>query len=120
MQTLLNEIDTQINRLEDSSDYLLPNTGEASEIIQDYLNYRQEQRIRIQQQQDLRELRELVQTEIDRTVVETQEKTGMAEAAIRAKNIAAETTKAIKRLSKLDLRSPDAAKTLLNLTENRR
>ena len=120
MQTLLKEIHTQLNMLEDSSDYMLPNTGEASSIIRDYLNYRQEQRIRIQQQQGLIDLQELVQAELYRIEVESQHKTEMAEATVKAKHTRTETTKVIKQLSKLNLCSPEAANTLLTLTKIRR
>jgi hypothetical protein len=120
LQKILNEIDTQIKTLEGNNDYSLPSTGEPEIIIRDYLTHQQEQRVNIQRQQDLRDLREMVQTEIKGIDAEADRKGKLMEAETRTKYIVAETAKAIKQLSKMDLCSPEAANALLTLTKIRR
>lgn len=120
MQTILREIDRQIELLKVRSEYVLPKVINANAAIQEYLEHRHGQHERIQQQQYLQDLRELVAAEILKIEVEAKEKAELAESAVKAKDRSIETAKALKQLSKLDLCSPEAASELLNLTKIRR
>jgi len=122
MRELLTEIELKISTMNRNytDEIHIPTRDDPAAAIQDYLNYRQEQRINQQQLQDLILLQDLAQTELIRIEVEAQEKAENIESKARSKDARTETTRVIKQLSKLDLCSPAAANSLLILTKIRR
>ncbi len=121
MKDLLNEIDLTIEALEASQkEYLLPDTGDPGDIIQDYLMHQQEQRDVARQLNDLRALHDTVQDKLEKIEVARLEEQRRKEAEERARHVAAETPRIMGELAKLDPTSPEAAMLLMELSELRR
>lgn len=117
MQELLTEIELRIATLNQnhSNEIQIP-TGEPSAAIQDYLDTCQNQRIRRQQVQDLKQLQSHIQHEIDHQEALRDQQLAESDEEARQKLIVAERKKLTKELSKLDPLSVKASQVLLKLS----
>jgi SH3-like domain-containing protein len=121
LKNLLTEIDSKIEALEASQkEYLLPDTGNPGDIIQEYLGHRQVRRDASQRLDDLKALRKAVQDKLEKIEAARLEEQRRKEAEERARHVAAETTRITGELAKLDPTSPEAAMLLMELSELRR
>jgi hypothetical protein len=121
LKDLLNEIDLTIEALEASQkEYLLPDTGNPGDIIQEYLGHQQARRDASQRLDDLKALREAVQDKLEKIEAARLEEQRRKEAEERARHVAAETPRIMGELAKLDPTSPEVAMLLMELSELRR